>query len=161
MGQSAGKKQNTASVCEELAVPVAERLGVTLWEVAFEKEGATWYLRYYIDSEDGVDMDTCEQFSREMSDILDAKDPIDQSYVLEVGSPGLERQLSRDWHFDAYIGEQVCVRLIRPVDGVREFSGTLAAYDRQSKAVTLTLEGEGDRTFAAGEIAYVRAQLIL
>ena len=86
MAKAQGKRPNTAAVCEALAAPVAQRMGLYLWDVAFEKEGAGWYLRYYIDREGGVTIDECEAFSREVSDLLDEADPIDQSYTLEVGS---------------------------------------------------------------------------
>lgn len=90
MTQPKGKRPNTAAVCAELAAPVAEGIGVYLWDVVFEKEGAGWYLRYFIDkdADGGVTIDECEAFSRAMSDLLDEKDPIPQSYTLEVGSPG-------------------------------------------------------------------------
>ena len=73
LAQPKGKKQNTAAVCEALAAPVAEQMGIYFWDVVFEKEGAGWYLRYYIDKDpDGIDLDTCEAFSRAVSDLLDA-----------------------------------------------------------------------------------------
>ena len=87
MAQSNGKRQNTASACAQLAAPVAQQMGLELWDVTFEKEGAGWYLRYLIDREGGVDIDQCEAFSRQVSDLLDEADPIPQSYTLEVGSP--------------------------------------------------------------------------
>lgn len=152
---SKGKKQNTAAFCEQLAVPLAQELGVCLWDVAFEKEGAGWYLRYFIDQEGGVDLDTCEAFSRRISDILDREDPIDQSYCLEVGSPGIERKLTKPWHFEKYTGSRVLVRLIRPVEGVRDFVGRLEGLDGQRGAL-LTLDEDLQMTFTLEETAYVR-----
>ena len=160
MAQSNGKRQNTASVCAQLAAPVAQQMGLELWDVTDEKEGAGWYLRYLIDREGGVSIDECEAFSRRMSDLLDEADPIPQSYTLEVGSPGIERKLTHPWHFQRYLGRTVLVRLIRPVEGEREFVGTLSAYNEDG---TVTLldgdEEEGEQMemiFSPEEIAYVR-----
>ncbi|MEM1484673.1 ribosome maturation factor RimP [Oscillospiraceae bacterium PP1C4] len=157
MTQSKGKKPNTAGICAALAAPVAEQLGVYLWDVVFEKEGAGWYLRYFIDKDEGgVDINECEEFSRAISDILDIQDPIDQSYCLEVSSPGIERKLVNDWHFKKYMGEQVVVKLIRPVEGVREFVGELSHYDDEDGSVTINLDEETQMTFTIDETAYVR-----
>lgn len=151
------KKQNTASVCEELAEETAREMGLTIWDVVFEKEGAGWYLRYYIDTEEGVTIDECEAFSRRISDLLDEADPIQQSYCLEVSSPGVERKLTRLWHYDAYLGAPVLVRLIRPVDGRRDFVGLLEGCDPETGRVTLTLEDSGAQAaFDPAETAFVR-----
>lgn len=118
-------KKNTAAIAEELAAPILEEMGLQLWDVVYEKEGSGWYLRYYVDKEGGIDINSCEAFSRAISDVLDEADPIDGSYTLEVSSPGIERALTRDWHFETLMGQQLLVRLIRPVEGVRDFIGTL------------------------------------
>lgn len=99
-------------------------------------------------------MGECEAYTREMNKLLDEADPIDQSYYLEIGSPGVERELTRDWHFQKYLGEEVNVRLIRPVDGVRDFTGVLTASDENG--VTIQLDEENEMTFARAEAAYVR-----
>ena len=160
LAQANGKKQNTAAVCAQLAAPVAQQMGLEMWDVTFEKEGAGWYLRYLVDRPGGVDIDQCEDFSRQVSDLLDEADPIPQSYTLEVGSPGIERKLTQPWHFARYLGRPVVVRLIRPVEGEREFMGTLSAYDEDG-TVTLLDGDEGDEeqlemVFSPQEIAYVR-----
>lgn len=156
MANAADKKKPTARVCEELAAPVAEQTGVIIWDVTFEKEGAGWYLRYLIDTEDGIDIDTCETFSRQISDLLDAADPIEQSYTLEVSSPGIERKLTRGWHFEKYMGSEVLVRLIRPVEGVREFIGPLEGYDPAEKRITVLIDQDVQMTFTLDETAFVR-----
>ena len=94
-------KKNTAAVAEELAQPILDEMGLLLWDVVYEKEGSGWYLRYYVDKEGGIDINSCEAFSRAVEKALDAADPIEGSYTLEVSSPGIERQLTRDWHFEA------------------------------------------------------------
>ena len=82
----------------------------------FEKEGSSWFLRILIDKDGGVSMDDCENFTRPFNKILDEEDPIPQSYVLEVGSPGLGRELKRPEHFEACINDLIRIKLIRPRD---------------------------------------------
>ena len=100
-----GKGGGTVGTVEALVTPVLEQLGMRLWDVRFEKEGASWYLRIFIDHPDGIDIEDCEAMTRPVNEILDQTDPISQAYVLEVGSAGLERELNRTWHFDASIGQ--------------------------------------------------------
>lgn len=154
MPKGNGKKTNTASICAGLAEPLAVELGVSLWDVVYEKEGAGWYLRYYIDKEGGVGIDECEAFSRRISDILDAADPIAQSYCLEVGSPGIERRLIKPAHFEKYIGSRVLVRLVRPVDGARDFEGELTGRD--DDGVHILLDEDVEMVFTMDETAFVR-----
>lgn len=106
-----------------LAEPLARQLGLRIWDVRFVKEGADWYLRVFIDRDGGVSIDDCVDLTRLLSPALDEADPIDQSYCLEVSSPGVERELTRPEHFEAYRGRAVTVRLIRPRDGQRDFTG--------------------------------------
>ena len=148
------KKPNTVAVATQLAEPVIEEMGLMLWDVRYEKEGSSWYLRYFIEKEGGVTIDDCEAFSRRMSDILDEADPISQSDYLEVSSPGIERALVKDWHFARYIGAPVSVRLIRPVEGVRDFVGELTAYE--DGKITVLLEDDVEMTFDKSEAAFVR-----
>ena len=150
----AENKKTTVQVAEELAQPVLEELGLRLWDVAFEKEGSSWYLRYLLDKDGGVDINDCEAFSRRMDAVLDEADPISQSYTLEVSSPGIERSLTRDWHFEACRGELVTVRLIRPVDGVRDFVGVLTGYENGE--VTMLLEDDVEMAFRRPEASFIR-----
>lgn len=148
------KGKNTVAVVTELAQPVADKMGLILWDVRFEKEGATWYLRLFIDKDGGVNIDDCENFSRTLDKLLDEADPIDQSYVLEVGSPGIERELRCGWHFEAYLGALVNVRLIRPVEGRKDFLGELAAFDEDE--ITVVLEDGTEMKVKLAQTAYVR-----
>lgn len=147
-------KKNTAAIAEELAAPILEEMGLQLWDVVYEKEGSGWYLRYYVDKEGGIDINSCEAFSRAISDVLDEADPIDGSYTLEVSSPGIERQLTRDWHFETLMGQQLLVRLIRPVEGVRDFIGTLTNY--RDGTLTLLLDEKTEMNVERGETAFIR-----
>lgn len=138
------KKENTVEVVTELVKPIVEQLSLTLWDVRFVKEGASWYLRIFIDKESGVTIEDCEAVSRAVDKPLDDLDPIEQNYCLEVSSPGIERELLKDEHFDAFLGAPVMVRTIRPDEnGERDFKGTLVAHDREN--VTVALEN-GEQT---------------
>jgi ribosome maturation factor RimP len=153
----ASTKMNTAAFCERLAEPVADQLGLRIWDVRFEKEGNGWFLRYFIEKTEGeLKIEDCENFSRALDPILDKEDPITQSYCLEVSSPGIDRQLTRPWHFAETMGKMVCVRLIRPQDGLRDFAGALIGYDGQS--VTLHTK-QGDFTAPLAKTAYVRLEI--
>ena len=130
------KKPNTVEIVTQLAQPVVEEMGLQLWDVRFEKEGASWYLRLFIDKEGGVTIDD----------------------YFEVSSPGIGRDLVRPWHFERYLGQDVEVKMIRPMQTaqgktVREFVGTLTKCDEQN--VWVTLEGE-ELSFAKKDAAYIR-----
>ncbi len=121
------KPVNTADRVRALAEPLAQELGLYLWDVQFLKEGAEWYLRILIDKEGGVSIDDCVDMTHAIDPVLDEEDPISQEYILEVSSPGLNRKLTRPEHFEAYLGEPVKVKLIRPLeDKRRELTGTLS-----------------------------------
>lgn len=120
---------NTAAKVEALVAPVVRDLGYDLWDVRFLKEGASWYLRIYIDKEGGIDINDCTDVSHAVDPILDEADPIDKAYYLEVCSPGIERELSRPEHFEKMRLREVSVHLIRPQEGSRDYCGTLLGYD--------------------------------
>ena len=123
-------KSNTVSVVREIAQPIAENLGLTLWDVRFVKEGASWFLRIFIDKPGGVDINDCVDMTHAINDPLDEKDPIDMAYCLEVCSPGIERELVRDEHFEQMISRKIKLRTIRPDENkMRDFSGTLVSYE--------------------------------
>lgn len=151
---SKGKGGNTVAAVWALAQPIAEQLGLQLWDVRFVKEGASWYLRVFVDKEGGVSVDDCVAMSHALDGPLDETDPIEQNYYLEVSSPGLERELTREQHFQALLGARIKVRLIRPVDNVRDFSGELASY--ADGAVTLLLEDGGQMQIQKKEASWIR-----
>ncbi len=133
------KSGNTVTAVTELCKPFAQQLGLTLWDVRYVKEGSYWYLRVFIDKPGGVTLDDCEAMSRAINDPLDRLDPIDGEYCLEVCSPGVDRELTRPEHFQAFLGAVVTVRLIRPLqDGTKEILGILQAFENP----ILTLETE-------------------
>ena len=115
---------NTAQRVEALVRPIVEGMGLRLWDVVFEKEGPDWYLRVLIDRDGPMDTDICAEVSHALDPVLDEADPIEQSYYLEVGSPGLGRRLTKPEHYDALTGQKIRVRLSVANDaGQREFSG--------------------------------------
>ena len=135
----------------DLAEPAARELGLSIWDVRFVKEGASWYLRIFIDKPDGVSIEDCEAVSRAVDPLLDEADFISQAYYLEVSSPGVGRELSRPEHFDRFMGGEVRVRLVRPRDGKKEWIGVLTGFDGD---VTLEIDGE-TLLFPKAEIAKV------
>ncbi len=149
-----GKGGNTVAVVWEIAEPIAESLGLRLWDVRFEKEGANWYLRVFIDKDDGVSIDDCVDMSHALDTPLDEADPISQSYCLEVSSPGIERELKRDFHFEQCIGEKIKIKLIRPVENKREFSGVLESYDNGN--IQIKLPDESGFMINKKEASYIK-----
>ena len=147
-------KPNVVSVVRSLAEPVAAELGLRLWDVRFVKEGASWYLRLFIDKDGGVDINDCVDMTHAINPVLDEKDPIEQSYCLEVSSPGLERDLTRDEHFEVMKGKKIKLRLIRPDENKqREFSGLLKGYEDGN--ITLDIDGE-EKVFIKKETSWVK-----
>ena len=148
--------QNTVQQVEALVRPIIEEMGLILWDVRFEKEGPDWYLRVFIDPADGgsLDMNTCEVASRAIDPVIDAADPIDQAYFLEVGSPGLGRRLTRTEHFEKYMGQKISARLIRPDEaGNREYAGIL--QDVQGQNISIQTEN-GPVTFELAAASFVK-----
>ncbi len=156
MGEKKRGVGGIAAVCRELVQPLADRLGLSLWDVRFVKEGADWFLRVIIDKPEGVTINDCVDLTHLLNPVLDKADPIPQSYCLEVTSPGIERELTRPEHFAAYEGEPVTVLLIRPAEnGQREFVGLLVGVTDDT--LSLELESGEVRQFSRKELAAIRA----
>jgi ribosome maturation factor RimP len=148
------KREQYEARTEALLTPILNRLQFELVDVEYVKEGGTWYLRAYIDKEGGITVDDCEVVAREMNDLLDAEDYIEDSYVFEVSSPGLGRPLKKEKDYVRSMGKDVEIRTYRAVNGTKEFVGTLSAYDDNS--VTIELPDEGSLTFQRSDIALIR-----
>ncbi|QKS73245.1 ribosome maturation factor RimP [Paenalkalicoccus suaedae] len=114
---------------EELVTPILEELSLELVEVEFKKEGQNWFLRVYIDSETGVDLDDCTTVSEKLSETLDKHDPIEQAYYLEVSSPGAERPLKKKKDIVRAVGEYVHITTYAPIDGEKTFEGKLVSFE--------------------------------
>ena len=130
-----------ADVCTELLTPVINELGYDVWDVEYVREAAEWFLRITIDSENGIDIDDCEKVHRAIDPVLDEADPIEDAYRLEVSSPGLEREIRTDVHFEACIGEKILCKLFTKLDGKKEYTGILKAYENK-QIVLDTEEGQ-------------------
>ena len=113
----------------DLVKETVEQQGVSLWDVKYVKEGASYYLRVFIDKPDGVNIDDCVDVSRAIDPVIDEADPIKDSYYLEVCSPGLERELTRDEHYAAMIGSEITVKLFKAIDGKKQFCGKFIGFD--------------------------------
>lgn len=149
-------KGNTVSKVTEIVTPYAKELGLDIWDIRFVKEGTDWYLRIFIDKDGGVSIDDCVDLTHAITKPLDDADPISQSYLLEVSSPGVERELVTDVHFEKYIGSDVMLRLIRPIDNVRDFSGKMISYDASVSAVTLELADGETLTVNKKDTSYIK-----
>lgn len=127
------KGANIADKVEALIAPCISGLGYRIWDVEYVKEGAEWYLRITLDSDDGIGIEDCERVSRAINPIIDEADPIEDFYYLEVSSPGIERVLRRPEHYMASIGCEVEARLFAPDENKKKsYTGRLAAYDGSS-----------------------------
>ena len=142
---------------EAWLLPVLAERQFELVDVEYVKEAGVWYLRAYIDKEGGIAVDDCEVISRKVSDWLDKEDFIDESYILEVSSPGLGRPLKKEKDFARSIGKDVEVRLYKALNKSKEYTGALEAYDKES--VTLKMEDGSQMTFQRADIALIRLAL--
>ena len=140
-------------VVASLAQPFVEAAGCTLWDVEYVKEAGQWFLRVYIDKENGVSIEDCEAVSRPLSDKLDEADPIEGSYTFEVSSAGADRVLKKPEHFAQFMDAEVEVKLYRPREGRKEFVGMLKSYEDGN--LTLDVNGTSE-AFEKKEIALVR-----
>ncbi len=123
----------------DLVQDTVESCGVSLWDVRFVKEGASHYLRIFIDKPEGISINDCTDVSHAVDPVIDEADPIDGSYYLEVCSPGTDRELVRPHHFEYGMGKEVTVRLFKAIDGKKEFTGVLKNYDG---SITLDIDGK-------------------
>jgi ribosome maturation factor RimP len=140
---------------EQLVLPIIEENKFELVDVEYVKEGANWYLRVYVDKENGIDIDDCVLVSRALEEKLDAEDFISDAYILEVSSPGLTRPLKKDKDFLRNIGKRVEVKLYQAKDGLKEFEAELTAYEPEQ--VTLLPDGQADCVVVTTkEIAMIR-----
>ena len=141
----------------DLLEPILEDMNFELVDVEYVKEGGTWYLRSYIDKSGGITVDDCEAVSRIFSEKLDQEDFIEDSYIMEVSSPGLDRPLKKEKDFQRSLGKEVEIRTYRPIEKEKEFYGILCAYDDNS--VTIEGEDHSQMNFLKKDIALIRLAL--
>lgn len=142
---------NIADTVSSLIKDAVEAQGVSLWDVRFVKEGADWFLRVFIDKDEGISIDDCVNVSHAIDTIIDEADPIDRSYTMEVSSPGLCRELTKAEHFEIMNGKEIKVKLYKAQDGVKEFIGTLKAF---GEALVIETQA-GEKTFDNKSVAKV------
>ncbi|MDH5180977.1 MAG: ribosome maturation factor RimP [Gammaproteobacteria bacterium] len=150
----AGQVQKTLV---NLLEPVVEGMGFELVGIEYLPQGRHSLLRVYIDKEQGILLEDCEQVSRQISGVLDVEDPITGQYVLEVSSPGMERPLFKAEHYARYIGQAVKLRLSRPLDGQRKFRGVLLESDAEH--IVIQVEEPEERTVKLALVDVEKANL--
>ena len=148
------KRETYETRTEELITPILDCMNFELVDVEYVKEGGTWYLRAYIDKEGGITVNDCEAVAREMNEILDREDFVEDSYVFEVSSPGLGRPLKKEKDYIRSMGEEVEIRTYRAINREKEFYGILSAYDENT--VTIKTEDGTEMTFEKSDIALIR-----
>ena len=146
--------KNIASTVRALISPLADEMGYYLWDVEFVKEGADKYLRITIDNEEGITIEDCEKFHRGIDPLLDEADPIPEAYILEVSSPGIERDLKCDEHILACVEWDVEVRLFAPMNGAKQYRGILLGLDEEGNVV---IDSNGNElSFSKDKIAKIQ-----
>jgi Uncharacterized protein conserved in bacteria len=151
------KKEVYEQRVEEYLLPILEEYGFELIDVEYVKEVGNMYLRVYLDKENGIAIEDCELVSRKLGDWLDDKDFIDDSYILEVSSPGLGRALRKDKDLERSIGLEVDLKLYKAIDKCKEFCGILTAYDTNS--ITLKADEDIEVKFERSNIAIIKLAL--
>ena len=154
------KRETYETKTEELLLPIVKAHHVEIYDVEYVKEGSDWYLRAYIDKEEGVNINDCEAVSRALSEELDKADFIEDAYILEVSSPGLGRQLKKDKHLEKSLLQEVQLKTYKPVNGQKEFEGILKDFDDRTITLLITSEeGNQDLVFERGDVAIIRLAL--
>ena len=140
----------------DIVEPTVTALGYELYEVEYQKEFDNWVLTLYIDLPDGVALDDCEFVSKAVDPVLDAADPIEQAYYLSVSSLGIDRPLKTDKDYKRNIGKVMDVKLYAPLNGKKEFSGTLTAFDEETYTIELK---SGSETIERKKTALIRPHI--
>lgn len=146
------KRSDIEKRTEELVTPIIEEGKFDLVDVEYVKEGVNWYLRIYADKEGGINIDDCVLISRALEEKLDEANFLEDAYILEVSSPGLGRALKKDKDFQRSLGEEVELKLYKPIDKQKDFTGYLKSYDE--KNIVVDIDGQ-DFTFARKDIANI------
>ncbi len=140
----------------ELIMPILDENEFELYDIEYVKEGADYYLRAYIDKPGGITIDDIVIVTRAMNEKLDELDFIKDPYIFEVSSPGLGRALKKDKHLESAIGQDVDIKTYKPVNGAKEFCGTLIAFDKDS--ITVEFD-DGNEVFNRADIASIKLSI--
>jgi ribosome maturation factor RimP len=127
-------------IVEELVAPILNEMNLELVDIEYVKEGKEWFLRVFIDSEKGIDIDECAAVSERLSEKMDEQDPVPHNYFMEVSSPGAERPLKKAADFERSIGKNVYIKTYEPIDGEKEFEGELMSFDGQTITITIKIK---------------------
>lgn len=147
-------KKSIEATIEEMVAKITDPLNFEIVDVEYVKEAGEYYLRVYIDKDGGIALSDCESVSRQLSEVLDVKDPIKDNYFLEVSSPGLDRPLKKDKDFVRYQGRDVEIKLYKPMDGCKQFEGELVGLTEKNN-IKLIIDGN-EIEFGKKEVALVR-----
>ena len=156
------KKNELIAYVESLCLPLCEQMGLELYDVDYEKEGPDWMLKIFLDKEGGIFINDCADFSRALDKEIEKNDPIENPYILEVSSPGLDRPLKKDKDFAKNLGKAVEVKLYKLVEGVSEksFTADLISYDAEKQEVVLGLEDGSQVTLNRKDISGIRLAVV-
>lgn len=149
-----GRSESYGAKTEQLIQPLIDANNFELVDVEFVKEGSDWYLRVYIDKDGGITVDDCELISRAFNEILDREDYISEQYIFEVSSPGLMRPLKKEKDYKRSVGKLIDIKLYKPVDKCKEFTGVLDSYDKDT--VTIKMDDDTQKTFDRSNLAMIR-----
>ena len=149
-----GRSESYEAKTEQLIQPLIDANNFELVDVEFVKEGSDWYLRVYIDKDGGITVDDCELISRAFNEILDREDYISEQYIFEVSSPGLMRPVKEEKDYKRSVGKLIDIKLYKPVDKCKEFTGVLDSYDKDT--VTIKMDDDTQKTFDRSNLAMIR-----
>lgn len=149
-----GRSESYEAKTEQLIQPLIDANNFELVDVEFVKEGSDWYLRVYIDKDGGITVDDCELISRAFNEILDREDYISEQYIFEVSSPGLMRPLKKEKDYKRSVGKLIDIKLYKPVDKCKEFTGVLDSYYKDT--VTIKMDDDTQKTFDRSNLAMIR-----
>ena len=162
-------KKKITEIVEEITADFLAENGLELYNSEFVKEGKDWFLRVYIDRQQGeetedkeevyVSTDDCEKVSRFLSEELDRLDPIEQNYYLEVSSPGLDRELIKEKDFIRFCGRLVDISLYKAIDGKKTYQGILKGLT-EDNSIVITDEKEEEIEFPREQVAKAKLAVI-
>ena len=147
-------RKSIEATIEEIVQPIVDAKNFEIVDIEYVKEAGEYYLRVYLDKEGGISLSDCEVVSRELSEILDKKDPIKDNYFLEVSSPGLDRPLKKEKDFVKYQGRDVEIKLYKPINGSKMHEGELVGLT-EDKNIKVIIDGE-EVDFTRKEVALIR-----
>ncbi|MGL4911662.1 MAG: ribosome maturation factor RimP [Romboutsia sp.] len=147
-------KKSIEATIEEMVAQITEPQSIEIVDVEYVKEAGEFYLRIFLDKENGISLSDCETVSRALSEVLDVKDPIVDNYFLEVSSPGLDRPLKKDKDFVKYQGRDVEIKLYKPMNGSKQFEGELVGLTEDNN-IKVIIDGN-EVEFNKKEVALVR-----